>query len=96
MKQHKGFWKNYISKLILQQEEQSWWNRMNAKQDHNKLRNYVIFKKKLRLEKYLLADSTPKGRVYHTSLRNGTNELEIERGRWKGILKNTDFVYIVT
>ena len=85
--QHKSFWKNYLFKIILQHEEKMWWKRMNTKQDNNKLRTYMTFKKKLRMEKYLLAYSNSKGRTFHTSLRNGTNQLEIERGRWKCIAK---------
>ena len=42
-----------------------------------KLRTYITSKKKLCLEKYLLADPT--------SLRTGTNVLEIEKGRFEGI-----------
>ena len=53
---------------------------------NGKLRNYVVFKKNLRLEKYLLGSSDYSlGRMYHTTLRNGTNILEIEKGRWKHI-----------
>ena len=46
-----------------------------------KLRTYVTFKKKLRLENYLLISSSRYGKSIHTSLRTGTNDLEIDRGR---------------
>ena len=81
---HKSFWKRFLSKIILQHEEQCWWKSMNPQKERNKLRTYIKFKKKLRVEKYLLSPNS-RGRVYHTSLRNGTNVLEIEKGRWKGI-----------
>ena len=82
---HKSFWKKYISKIILQHEEKLWFKRMSTKKEHNKLRNFITFKKTLKMEKYLSASNNPNGRIYHTSLRNGTNVLEIERGRWKHI-----------
>ena len=31
------------------------------------------------------------GRGYHTSLRSGTNVLEIEKGRWKGVHRDLRF-----
>ena len=91
MKDHKSFWKKYITSIILQHEEKDWRYRMVEKKERNnkssKLRNYVVFKKKLCMEKYLIFSSNSTGRILHTSLRNGTNALEIERGRWKGIPK---------
>ena len=57
----------------------------DIKNDHRKLRNYVLFKKSLRLEKYLSAHSSSRGRSYPSSLRNGTNILEVEKGRWEGL-----------
>ena len=50
-----------------------------------KLRNYTKIKNKLKFESYLHCNSNIRGRRYHFSLRNGSNSLEIERGRWKGI-----------
>lgn len=38
--------------------------------------------------------SNASGRMYHTMLRNGTNQLEIEKGRWKGISKDLRFCTI--
>src|SRR6185503_1976010 len=55
--------------------------------DHNKLRTYRFFKTKLRLENYLLY-GTSKGRSLITSIRSGTNTLEIEVGRWKKLPEN--------
>ena len=50
-----------------------------------KLCNYVLFKKNLKFERYLYCNKYPRGRFFHTSLRNGTNILEIEMGRRKHI-----------
>ena len=49
--------------------------------DYSKLRTYRLFKKKLRLEEYLLVTSNSYGRSIHTSLRIGSNKLEIDMGR---------------
>jgi hypothetical protein len=76
---HRKFWKTFITKIIADHEEKDWIIQINKKP---KLRTYRSFKKKLSLEKYLLTDSKPLGRHIHTSLRNGANFLEIERGRW--------------
>ena len=58
---------------------------MTAAIEHSKLRSYVTFKDKIRLEKYLLAGSNYLGRAYHTSLRTGSNVLEIDQGRRQGL-----------
>ena len=42
-----------------------------------------VLKNKLCLEKYLCTNSNYLGRVLHSSIRNGSNFLEIEKGRWK-------------
>ena len=64
---------------------------MNEDIDHRKLRTYVTFKKNIRLEKYLLTDSHYLGRAYHTSLRTGSNTLEIDQGRRKRIHRDFRF-----
>ena len=79
---HKKFWKNYIRKKILAYEEKEWIKEVNKK---SKLRTYVKLKKKLCLEKYLCSNGKTLGRHIHTSLRNGANFLEIERGRWDAL-----------
>ena len=56
-----------------------------------KLRTYVLFKTKLKLENYL-SISNIKGRKLMASLRSGTNMLEIETGRWKRVAKSKDCV----
>ena len=57
---------------------------MRNKAPNTKLKNYRLFKTNFRLEKYLLGSSDNyKGRMYHTTLPNGTNILECEKGRWK-------------
>ena len=82
---HCKFWKRYLKKIVGYYEEKLWLGKMSHKKN-GKLRNYVVFKKNLRLEKYLLGSSDYSlGRMYHTTLRNGTNILEIEKGRWKHI-----------
>ena len=47
-----------------------------------KLRTYRLFNVNLKLEKYLLTYGYYKNRSLMTSIRTGTNELMIERGRW--------------
>ena len=53
----------------------------------SKLRTYRTFKTKLKLEKYLNVGNL-KGRKLLTSLRSGSNMLEIEKGRWKRVDKD--------
>ena len=48
----------------------------------SKLRTYRTFKAKLCLEKYLLTSGSFAGRRLMTTLRSGTNDLMIEKGRW--------------
>ena len=81
MAEHKRFWKSYIKGKILDYEQRQWWTEMTKEGDRSKLRTYVTFKKQLRLEKYLLSYGDPLGRSLHTSLRTGTNDLEIDRAR---------------
>ena len=89
---HKKFFKKYSRTMIHDYEERSWWNRMNEGDvTRKKIRNYVKFKKKLRLEKYLLVNSSSQGRRYHTSLRTGTNILEIEKGRYERVHRDFRF-----
>ena len=85
---HKKFWKKFVSSKIHEYEEKLWQQRISAKP---KLRTYVKFKNKLRMEKYLLADTGHTGRSIHTSLRSGTNKPKIETDRWSGILKHFRF-----
>ena len=61
-----------------------------------KTRTYITFKKTLGLEKYLLANSNSSGRAYHTSLRSGTNILEIEKADGRVCTKTLDSAPIVT
>jgi len=84
---HKKFWKKFIKAKIMDFEEQRWLKNMK---DRSKLQNYALYKKKLKLEKYLLGKYS-RGRMYHTSLRSGTNVLEIEKGRWSHIHKDSRF-----
>ena len=89
---HKAFFKKFIRSRIQEQEQKVWLNSMKGDDvSQRKLRTYVTFKKKLCLEKYLLADSDWKGRSYHTSLRTGTNVLEIDKGRYEGIHRTLRF-----
>jgi len=81
MDDHKRFWKVYIKGKILDYEQRRWWTDMTMEGENSKLRTYVTFKKQLRLEKYLLTPGDSLGRTLHTSLRTGTNDLEIDRGR---------------
>ena len=85
LEEHKRFWKRWIRGKIQEAEQNSWWSKLTERHEEisqSKTRTYVTFKKTLRLEKYLLVQSDPRGRAYHTSLRSGTNRLEIEVGRW--------------
>ena len=76
---HKSFFKKFIWSRVQEYEEKVWMSSMKGDDaSQKKLRTYITFKKKLCLEKYLLADSDWKGRAYHTSLKTGTNVLEIE------------------
>ena len=87
---HKKFVERWIRARI---HEQQWWGKITQGGDMSskKLRTYVTFKNTLCLEEYLLVDSDAKGRSYHTSLRTGTNSLEIEKGRHLGIDKKFRF-----
>jgi len=53
------------------------------KGEKSKLCNYNLIKQNIKLEKYLHCNNHVRGRYYHTALRTGSNQLEIERGRWK-------------
>ena len=91
---HKRFWKRYIRGKIQEYEQKMWWSNLTERHEdisQSKTRTYVTFKKTLRLEKYLQAHSDAQGRAIHTSLRSGTNKLEIEIGRWSGIEKSRRF-----
>ena len=48
-----------------------------------KLRTYRLFKVNLCLEQYLLSSVLSYGRSLLTDIRTGTNQLEIEKGRWE-------------
>jgi len=77
---HKIYWKKFIKKRIHVHEEKKWKDNFGPK-----LRMYTKFKNHLILEKYLLTPpALHKGRSFHFSLRSGTNELLIEKGRWTG------------
>ena len=88
---HQRFWKRYIKGKIFEHEQKKWWENMNFDVENRKLRTYVTFKKSLRFEKYLLVDSDYLGRSLHTSLRTGTNVLEIEQGRYKRVPREQRF-----
>ncbi len=81
---HKQHWKSYIRKKILQVEEKKWLELINDREEYSKLRTYCSFKKKLHLEPYLVLSSNSYGKAIHTSLRTGTNKLEIDIGRKYG------------
>jgi hypothetical protein len=74
---HKNFFRNYITKIIFKHEESEWKEKMRKKP---KLRNYMYFKSNLRLENYL-STSNFSGRVLMTAIRSGTNKLNIDMGR---------------
>ena len=82
MEDHRRYWRNYIKKHILLYEEEKW--RVGI-QKKPKLRTLCRFKHNLRLENYLLTAANYQGRRLMTSLRTGTNILEIEKGRWKNL-----------
>jgi hypothetical protein len=88
--QHKNFWKRWIRGKIQEYEQKIWWMKLNNYEDisQSKTRTYITFKNKLKFERYLLTNFDARGRSYHTSLRSGTNRLEIEVGRWSGIDKS--------
>ena len=75
-------WDKLIFEKIRQSEEKRWRDNMEKK---SKLRTYRQIKSVLRLEQYLIDDSWRLGRKMMTRLRSGTNELEIEKCRWKGV-----------
>ena len=87
---HRNYWKTYVKKVIHQVEENKWRAGMEdkiritkeAKMMRSKLRTYRTFKTKLRLENYLLITGSYRGRMLMTTLRSGTNALEIEKGRY--------------
>ena len=86
---HKRFFQKYVRKKIHQQQEEEWWKSMTSGDlTRRKIRTYVTFKRKLCFEKYLLTEDSL-GRSYHTSLRSGTNCLEIEKGRHEGVVKQS-------
>ena len=76
----KKYWLKHFYKTIHQVEEKEWLKDMKNKP---KLRTYLTFKNKLKLEEYLLSEHNKKGRYLLTSLRVGTAKLRIETGRWK-------------
>jgi hypothetical protein len=78
-KQHVEFFRKFLTGKVLRYEERIWQGGMESK---SKLRTYRVFKKKLCLEKYLLTSGNSLGRMYMSSLRSGTNKLNIEKGRW--------------
>jgi hypothetical protein len=78
-KQHVEFFRKFVFGKIQQYEETKWKRGMEKK---SKLRIYRQFKKKLCLEKYLLTSGNYLGKMYMSSLRSGTNKLNIETGRW--------------
>jgi hypothetical protein len=49
-KDHRRFWKSYITKIIFQHEQSTWYERLWTK---DKLRSYRYFKSHLRFENYL-------------------------------------------
>ena len=75
---HLRFWKIFITRKVVAVEESQWRLNMEKK---SKLRTYRLFKSKLCFEKYLLSDNYI-GRMIQCSLRNGSNRLEVEKGRW--------------
>ena len=70
-------------------------NESKNNKDHKRFWNKFITDKildyeqkawnKLSLEKYLNTTNNPFGRALHSSIRNGSNLLEIEKGRWKHV-----------
>jgi hypothetical protein len=84
---HRRFWRGFIHKKIGEYEEHRWKIKMEKKP---KLRTYRTFKSKLILENYLNVNNV-KGKKLMASLRSGTNTLEIEKGRWKGVDKEQRF-----
>ena len=87
---HKSYWKRYIKGKIHQQEEKVWWQNMIS-DDVNKKKVRMLHLTSLKLEAELTAKSDYRGRSYHTSLRSGTNVLEIETARWKKIHRDFRF-----
>jgi hypothetical protein len=82
--EHQRFWKRFIYKTVNGREEQIWKNGIQSKP---KLRTFCLYKKELKLEKYLQTSSDYIGRMLMTTLRTGTCDLEIEKGRWKKLSK---------
>ena len=78
MSQHKKFFQRYITKIIHGYQERQWIERMDG---ISKLRTYRHIKRNLCFEKYLNSFNC-QGRALMFSIRSGTNQLEIERGRW--------------
>jgi hypothetical protein len=76
----KKYWLKHFYKTIHQVEEKEWLKDMKNKP---KLRTYLTFKNKLKLEEYLISEHNKKGRYLLTSLRVGTAKLRIKTGRWK-------------
>jgi hypothetical protein len=74
-------WDKIVFEKIQKSEEKRWSDSMKKK---SKLRRYREIKTCLRLEQYVIDDSWKNGRLMMTRLRSGTNELEIESGRWIG------------
>jgi len=84
IRHHINHWKNYVKKKILAFEENQWLVLIKNPEKYSKLRTYCLFKTKLKLEKYLYS-SNSYGKQLHTSIRTGTNKLEIETGRWNNV-----------
>ena len=78
-KQHFQFWKSFITKKLFCYEENCWKIEMEKK---DKLRTYRLFKTNLKFENYLNTSESYIGRRLMSTLRSGTNILQIEKGRW--------------
>jgi hypothetical protein len=72
-------WNKHIYKIVHAIEEKEWIANMKKRP---KLRSYILFKKKLEMETYLISENNKTARYILTSIRTGTNILRIDAGRW--------------
>jgi hypothetical protein len=75
----RNYWYRFLRCRVHEIEQGKWLTQLEKKP---KLRTYKTFKKRLKLEQYLLSEKNKEGRYLLTRIRSGTHALRIETGRW--------------
>ena len=74
--------KKYCKDLVFTEYKKRWKSDLTNTEQNPVLRTYVLFKKEIKLEKYLTAVNNPLYRKAICKLRASSHILEIERGRY--------------